>query len=323
MSTIYSEFTQHIIDGIREGASTWKMPWHTWSRVPINAVTGYPYRGSNFFLLARSGRSKNFETGEWATFKQWKSMEPAHVRKGEKSAKISVPSGRPDRRTLSEKEREQKYISSLRGEEDTSLLPGGNSLKFRTASVFNAEQVEGYTPRSLPVLDDARKHQLAESFVQKTGAEILYGKRKAAYIRNDDLLHMPPIQNFEWTRESSSTENFYSTLLHELVHWTGHSSRLNRDFGNDRNSEEYAFEELVAELGATFLCMQLQIEASLREDHVAYIDSWINILDRDEKAIRRASSLAQKAVDFLDSFQDESLFMPTMIESGEDESKES
>lgn len=141
-----------------------------------------------------------------------------------------------------------------------------------------------------------------DSFIENTAAEIVEGPI-AAYNPRKDKIQMPPKEQFIGSKTSSATECYYSTLFHELTHWTGAEPRCIRIFGKF-GDQKYAHEELVAELGAAFLCADLHITNSPREDHAAYINNWLSVLKRDMNAIGRASNLAQKSVDYLFGLQE-------------------
>jgi antirestriction protein ArdC len=154
---------------------------------------------------------------------------------------------------------------------------------------------------------EAPKHDLqridhAERFFRQTGADIRHGGNQASYSVTGDVVRMPPLECFR------DSESYYATLLHELTHWTRHGSRLNREFGRKRWGDAgYATEELVAELGSAFLCADLSLTPEVREDHAAYIATWLDVLKHDNRAILTASAHAQRAVDFLAGLQPQQL----------------
>jgi antirestriction protein ArdC len=169
-------------------------------------------------------------------------------------------------------------------------------------TVFNVEQIEGlpghYHPQPQPVLETQARIAHAETFFAATGAEIRHGGAQAYYAIEPDYVQTPPFETFK------DPESYYATLAHECTHWTRHPTRLDRDFGRKRWGDEgYAREELVAELGAAFLCADLGLELEPREDHAAYIESWLKVLDDDKRFIFTAAAQAQRAADFLHSRQ--------------------
>lgn len=167
--------------------------------------------------------------------------------------------------------------------------------------VFNVEQIDGlpehYTRPADPVLDPVERIGHADAFFTATGADIRHGGNRAFYAQGEDRIQLPPFETFK------DTESYYATLAHEGIHWTKHKSRLDRDLGRKRWGDEgYAAEELVAELGAAFLCADLGITPEIREDHAAYIGNWLKVLKDDKRAIFSAAAYAQRAVDFLHAF---------------------
>jgi antirestriction protein ArdC len=160
----------------------------------------------------------------------------------------------------------------------------------KTYTVFNADQVDGL---ELPVTEAPTQNNTVESceaFIKAQRARIEFGGNRAFYVPSLDYIQLPGLDQFK------STPDYYATALHELSHWTGHKSRLNRDFKNRFGSEAYAFEELVAELGSAMLCAHLKIDGQLQ--HANYIASWLEVLKNDPKNILKASALAQKILNF-------------------------
>lgn len=138
----------------------------------------------------------------------------------------------------------------------------------------------------------------AETFFAATRANVIHGGNRACYVPTTDNVHMPCIDLF---RDAVS---YYATLGHETIHWTRHKSRLDRDFGRKRFGDEgYAVEELVAELGSAFLSADLELTPDIRDDHAAYISSWIKVLKNDKRAIFTAAAHAQRAADLLHGLQ--------------------
>jgi antirestriction protein ArdC len=169
-------------------------------------------------------------------------------------------------------------------------------------TVFNCEQIDGLPtrfaarPSSLPPLFE--RIESAERFAANTGAYIRHGGNRAFYAIDADQVRLPPFDSF------TGPESYYATLLHELTHWTRHPARLARDFGRKRRGDEgYAAEELVAELGAAFLCADLGIAPEPRSDHASYIAGWLEVLRNDKRAIFTAAAHAQRAADFLHGLQ--------------------
>lgn len=169
-------------------------------------------------------------------------------------------------------------------------------------TAFNVDQIDGLPARyyrlAEPVLDPVQRIAHAESYFAATGADIRHGGNQAYYAVGTDYIQMPPFEAFR------DAESYYATLAHETTHWTRHPARFNRDFGRKRFGDEgYAQEELVAELGSTFLAADLGLEIEPREDHSTYIASWLKALQDDKRAIFRAAAHAQRAADFLHRLQ--------------------
>jgi antirestriction protein ArdC len=144
-----------------------------------------------------------------------------------------------------------------------------------------------------------QRNAQAEVFLAATGAEVRHSGTRAYYNISSDFVRMPPFESFR------DAESYYAIRGHETVHWTQHRSRLDRQFGRKRWGDEgYAMEELVAELGAAFLCADLDLVPEVRDDHAAYIASWIQVLKNDKRAIFTAASHAQRAVDFVHCLQE-------------------
>lgn len=160
--------------------------------------------------------------------------------------------------------------------------------------------MEGWTPPALPVDAGASPNEEVDAFVSATGARVRYGFHKALYRRDLDDIEMPSPAWFTGSPTSSPVQAYYATLLHEVTHWTGARHRLDREFGKRFGDQAYAFEELVAELGAAFLCATFGIANEPRPDHAAYLSSWLKVLEQDTRAIFLAASKAQEAVEYLE-----------------------
>lgn len=168
--------------------------------------------------------------------------------------------------------------------------------------MFNVDQVEGlpahFYATAAPTLAPSERIAHAEAFFAATAADIRHGGARAYYAIGSDHVQMPPFECFE------DPQAYYATLAHECVHWTRHPARLDRDFGRKRWGDEgYAREELVAELGAAFLCADLGLELSPRPDHASYVASWLEVLKGDTHFIFIAAAHAQRACDHLHDLQ--------------------
>jgi antirestriction protein ArdC len=192
-------------------------------------------------------------------------------------------------------------VAADEGSEDDN----GTRLFARATPVFAAEQVEGYASPALPgpPANPVEPIEAAEAFVAATGAVIVHGGSRACYVPRTDNIHMPPRDMFFGTATSSAAEAYASTKLHELTHWTSAPERCNRQLGKRFGDDAYAMEELVAELGAAFLCADLGITDAPRADHAQYLDNWLRVLKADKKAIFTTASKASQAVGFLAGLQ--------------------
>jgi len=286
---VYSRVTARIVADLEQGARPWLKPWsvtHTAGRItrPLRA-TGQPYRGMNVLLLWSEAVANGYAAPIWMTYKQAQELG-AQVRKGERGSLVVYAN------TLTKTETDQQ------GEEHERSIPF-----MKGYTVFNVEQVEGlpahYYAQPEAPQTTAERIESAERFAASTRADVRHGGNRAFYAPARDFVQMPPFEAFK------DAESYYATLTHELTHWTGHASRCAREFekGHRFGSEGYAFEELVAELGAAFLCADLGITPEVRDDHAAYLASWLKVLKQDKRAIFSAAAHAQRAADYLLNLQ--------------------
>ena len=257
------------------------MPWHTngkYAFSPINVSSKKPYRGINTVCLWAAAQTKGYERGEWATYQQWQDKR-AQVRKGEKATTVVF----------------WKFANNASETEDGDESPkSGSRLLFtRGYSVFNAAQVDGYTPKADPDMPMPERIERADAFFQAIGANLKHGGNRAYYAPDSDHIQMPPFAAF------IENVSYYSTLAHEHTHWTAQASRCDRQLGKRFGDNAYAAEELIAELGAAFTCAHLGFSTEPREDHAQYIKSWLNVLKADSRAIFTAASKAQHATDWM------------------------
>jgi antirestriction protein ArdC len=285
---IYERITNQIVQALQQGVRPWMQPWsgeHTAGRItrPLRA-NGVPYRGINVIMLWAEAVERGYAAPIWMTFRQAQELG-AHVRKGERGSLVvyagALHRTETDESSGEEIEREIPYLKGY--------------------AVFNVEQIDGlpehYSRPAVKTLDPVQRIDRADAFFAATGADIRHGGNRAFYSAGEDRIQLPPFEAFR------DAESYYATLAHESVHWTRHKDRLERDFGRKRWGDEgYAAEELVAELGSAFLCCDLDITPELRDDHAAYIASWLNVLQNDKRAIFTAAAHAQRAVDFLHGF---------------------
>jgi antirestriction protein ArdC len=280
---IHQHITNQIVAAIERGAGEFRLPWHTGGAIlsPKNIESKKAYRGVNIVALWAASEQRGFTSGVWGTYRQW-AQAGAQVRKGEKSSYVVFY-------------KEIQVGEDSNGESDDT----GKRLFARATPVFAAEQVDGY---DLPVVANPTPMEpvaTAEAFVIATGAFIAHGGTRAYYRPSTDSIQLPPREAFVGTTTSTAAEAYYSTLLHELTHWTSHEQRCNRQLGKRFGDGAYAMEELVAELGAAFLCSEIGITAEPRIDHAQYLASWLTVLKADKRAIFTAASKASEAAAFL------------------------
>jgi len=283
---LYTETTAKIIAELEAGRFPWVQPWGTahtsGPALPRNAVTGAPYSGVNILLLWGQVIAKGYPSQAWLTFKQALAAGGS-VRKGEHGATVVFA----DRFTP-----EAEKTRAAETGEDARSVP---FLKRYT--VFNVAQCEGLRPGLAQDPAPLPARELiphAEALIKATGADIRIGGGMAFYAPGPDYVQVPPQPAF------FKQINFYRTCFHELSHWTGHASRLNRDQSNRFGTHGYAREELVAEMGAAFVCATLGIVPTVR--HADYLAGWLEVLREDNRAIFRAASQASKAADYLLAF---------------------
>ena len=285
MSKVYEVITGQIVEQLERGVVPWARPWKVDGLAPSNLVSRRPYRGINVFLLGFRAAS----TPWWLTFRQAKALGGS-VRAGERSTPVIFW------RWVDRDERGIEGTSSG-SERRRERLP-----VLRYYSVFNLDQTEGIDLAKVPAVDPSAiddvptAEEIVARFPDPPAIEHL-AQPRAFYRPSTDSVTMPPRSAFE------RTEGYYSTLFHELTHATGHAKRLARP-GFDKNhaspfgSEPYAREELVAELGAAFLCGEAGLEPDI-SNSAAYIDHWRQQLSRDSRLVITAAQQAQRAADFI------------------------
>jgi antirestriction protein ArdC len=286
---LYQEVTDTIIQQLEKGTLPWHAPWIGGScgnvlGLPKNVSTSKKYQGINIILLWTASIENGFFSTEWGTFKQWSEKEE-FIRKGEKGSTIV-------------------YYDTFEKEVDGEIK---NIPFLKSSVVFNRCQLSSFKQKEyvydplLPLLIESV--DLVEDFVANTQAVIEYGANGACYSRVTDTIHMPAMEQFISTDRTTATEAYYSTLLHELTHWSGSPTRMNRVKGKKFGDDKYAFEELVAEFGAAFLCADFNITSSSHADHADYIDGWLSVLKRNKHFLVTAASEASKAVGYLQGLQ--------------------
>jgi antirestriction protein ArdC len=274
---IHAEVTARILAAIEAGTRPWQCDWLRTG--PAQRVTGEAYRGVNTLLLALAARDGGYTNPTWMTFKQAQALGGC-VRKGERSTPIVFFT------TL-----ERQKTDTATGQDVDVTVPC-----IRSYNVFNVDQIDGlpadrFATADLSALPAKQRDEAAEAALRSSGATILEdGGAQAFYSRRDDAVHLPSFDRFQ------SVAGYLATLAHELVHWTGGKPRLDRTFGAKFGDAAYAFEELVAEIGAAFVCARLNVAGDHIDSHASYVGQWVQAMRADKRAIFRAASLAQAAV---------------------------
>lgn len=275
MSAVYQIITDRILGLLEKGTIPWKKPWNSSVGLPKNLVSKKEYRGVNTFLLG----ALSYEVPYFLTFNQAKELGGA-PKKGEKGCPVA-------------------FWKMLDGE-----IKDGKKEKIpllRYYTVFNVSQCEGIPESKLPKIEKRNNNPIedAEKIVSEMqkAPKVVMGMSRAAYCPSLDVVEMPDRNAFK------DSESYYSTLFHELTHSTGHKSRLNRKGITEEKAsfgtQSYGKEELVAEMGASFLCGTVGIINSVIEDNAAYLAGWISRIKEDPKLVVNAAGAAQKAADFI------------------------
>ena len=274
---LYLEVSARIIAELQKGAAPWVKPWSAspGANTPCNAISNRPYSGCNVVLLWMA-QAAGYRTPRFLTFKQALELG-GHVRKGERGTKVY-------------------FVKQLEIQEGTDEAPARLVPMMREYTVFNVDQCDGLpdsvtTGKPIRVRNPDTRDDLADQFLHSTGADIREGHGEAYYVPSRDFISMPSFGTFK------AADHFYNVTFHELTHWTGHKSRLDRDLKNRFGSRNYAAEELIAELGAAFLCAEFGFDGDVR--NAGYIASWIELLKADKRAFFTACSKASKAADYL------------------------
>ena len=272
--SIHEKIANQVIEAMKTSGNDWIRPWAVPShQQPTSVVTDKEYTGINWLILGLAKFDQNFTTGKWATYRGWQKLG-AQVKKGSKGHQII-------------------YFNTVKVDDQ-------NSEKSKTIpyakpyTVFNADQVEGYDFSEIDAMFHDMPDTVADDLANKIGVKIVNdNKTQACYIPSKDTINMPMQSQFE------DLESYAATLLHEIVHWTSHKDRCDRNIKNKHGTKDYAFEELIAELGSAMLCGSLNISVRPREEHAKYLNIWIAKLSENPKAIFSASAKAQKAVNFI------------------------
>jgi len=292
---MFQEVTDRIIKALEEGVVPWKKPWTSPTSglggFPVNAVTGRQYSGINVLLLWMVSVDNGFVSNRWLTFQQALNAG-GNVIKGEKGTCATVY--RPFKQVKTDEDGHVVY------DEDGNEVMEFNYFASKCV-LFNVGQCENLPDEitrmpQLPVLPELERLARAEELIAASKVSIIHRRQNKAFYRPCvDRITMPLMGQFH------TAADYYSTILHELTHATGHQNRLARE-GITRSSGKfgdpvYAFEELIAEIGSAFLCTELGVQGNVQ--HENYVGSWIKRLKEDKKAIFRAARHAREAFEYL------------------------
>ncbi len=273
---IYRQVTNQILEAMDQAQGQGRRLWDSQPSLPLNLATGAPYSGMNILILWSAAIARGYRSPHWLTYKQAEAMG-GQVRKGEHGTHC-----------VFYKPWESTETNSETGETETTR--GAVLKSFR---VFNLDQIDGIeapAPEARPAFEILAD---AETLLQRTPAPIREGGPSACYIPSADEIHMPARETF------ISPEAFYSVAYHEATHATGHKTRLDRNLSGRFGDEAYAMEELIAELGAAFLCAEIGILPTTREDHAHYLAHWVRVMRGDRKAIFTAAAAASRAAAYI------------------------
>jgi antirestriction protein ArdC len=277
---IHQTVTNHIIAAMESGALDPSRRWIGELADP-KRVTGEAYRGINWLVLGVAAKKQGFVSPTWMTFKQALALGGC-VRKGQHGTPVTFakPVITTEKDEASGEDRQQRGGCILRG-----------------YTVFNVDQIDGlgdqFAPSDAALLPNNQRNEEAERALRHCGATIHEGGLKAFYSSTRDEIRLPDHARFV------STNGYLATLAHELVHWTGAEHRLARGLILNETIQQIAQEELIAEIGAAFVCARLGIAGDHIESHADYISHWLQALKNDKRAIFRAASAAQKAADLI------------------------
>jgi antirestriction protein ArdC len=271
---LFAQIADALAAKIEAGVAPWHKPWTAASALPHN-LSGRTYRGANSFWLSLLQDAKGYSQPVWLTFNQAKAAGGG-VKKGEKGTAVFFWS-------FNEK------LNAATGKVEKLVWA-------KTYTVFNIDQTEGVEHKAADPLAQPslfERNIAADDLIAATGAVIKHGGDRACYIPSSDVICLPHKEAF------ANADAYYATAFHEIAHWTGAASRLDRTKGKLFGDPAYAFEELVAELTAAFVCGALGFDNPARDDHAAYLQGWAKVLRSDPKALITAAGKAQKAADLI------------------------
>jgi antirestriction protein ArdC len=278
MRDLYADVTARIVAALEAGTPPWIRPWSgDLERVPVNGFSRRPYRGINCILLTLEAQLRGFGRNAWLTYRQAAELG-AQVRGGERGTTVILFKRHEVPAEAGEESSEPRVVPLL-----------------RSFTVFNVEQIDRLPERlQQPAAEPSGwlPEHAPEELLAKSGARVEHGGFAAFYMAAEDRIQLPERELF------ADAGSYYATALHELVHWSGHPKRLDRELGRRFGEAAYAVEELIAEIGSAFLCAACRLEGRLQ--HVAYIGNWIQVLKNDKRAVFTAAAKAQQAADYVE-----------------------
>ena len=290
---------QAIIDNllhcIENNPKIWEKGWYSVTDSPLNGKSNNKYQGFNALYLSILASIKGYNDPRWMTFNQVKEMG-GYVNAGEKASEIFFYQ-LYDKNT--KKEFDEKTVEGMTPEERKKYIDTNTYRPIKFYQVFNAAQCKGLPAYDKPQMsseEQSRQINLIENVIKNSAAPISYdGGSRAYYNTKTDSIHLPKVSDFK------TMQDYYATALHEIAHSTGHSSRLNRDFTGGFGSENYAVEELRAELSSVFMQLDLglQLEGQHIENHGAYLSSWLKAVKDDKNILFKTIKDAEKISDYV------------------------
>lgn len=285
--------TQAIIERLAAGTRPWVKPWTGASLARPLRACGTPYRGINVFWLWMAAEAQGLSSPYWMTYARARS-EGGQVRRGERGTLAIF----------------YKTYSAVGADDATGDLHDEGRRVMKGYTVFNACQIDGlperYQPQ--PVAEQPDADPRTAAFFGRIPANVRHGGAEAYYEPLADRITMPPLALFQ------DAEHYHATLAHELIHWTGHASRLARDLKNRFGTEAYAMEELVAELGAALIGAELGLPVAHLDHHASYIATWLKVLKSDSRAVLAAAARADAAAQLVLSFAQETAMSTPLLE---------
>ena len=289
---LYQHVTDRIVAALEAGTPPWIRPWSGGlDPFPTNGMSRRPYRGINCILLTLEAQLRGFGRNSWLTFRQAKELG-AQVRGGEHGTTVIFY------------KTQELPAANAEGEVPQRVAP-----LLKSFTVFNVAQIDQLPERlQQPVVEPTgwvREHA-PEKLLADSGARIEHGGFAAFYSPEEDRIQLPERELF------ADAGAYYATALHELTHWSGHASRLNRQLGRRFGAAAYAMEELIAEISSAMLCAVCRLEGQLQ--HASYVADWIAILKADKRAVFTAAAAAQRAADYVEGLAKPSPTEPAVLE---------